>query len=149
MILISHRGNIDGPNKTLENTPDYILKSLNSCDMCEVDVWITNSEIFLAHDYPSKENRIDRSFLDSNKDRLIIHCKNVEALYYFQLRFAGFHYFWHQNDDYALTSFNWIWAYPDSPVPANSLSIAVLPEMFNTDVSDFAGICSDFITRYR
>ena len=39
MILISHRGNIDGPNPKLENSPEYIQLAMEKGFDVEVDVW--------------------------------------------------------------------------------------------------------------
>ena len=39
MILISHRGNITGPNKEMENKPEYIEKTLKMGYDVEIDVW--------------------------------------------------------------------------------------------------------------
>ena len=38
MILISHRGNINGPNPEMENNPEYIQKALDLGYDVEVDV---------------------------------------------------------------------------------------------------------------
>jgi hypothetical protein len=49
MILVSHRGNISGPNKERENSPQYIQEALDLKYDVEVDVWV-NDEIWLGHD---------------------------------------------------------------------------------------------------
>ena len=46
------------------------------------------------------------------------------------------HCFWHENDDYALTSKNWIWAYPGKSAIGKNSYIA-LPEINNDDISGF------------
>jgi len=38
MILISHRGNINGQNLEKENSPDYVLEALSKNYDVEVDV---------------------------------------------------------------------------------------------------------------
>jgi len=58
-----------------------------------------------------------------------------------------FNYFWHENDTVTLTSENWIWAFPGKQ-PING-SIAVMPEIYNDDVSEAAGVCSDYIQNYK
>ena len=55
---------------------------------------------------------------------------------------------WHDNDDYTLTSMGWVWAYPGMERPCEN-SIAVLPEIHNTNTENFWGICSDYIERYK
>lgn len=37
-ILISHRGNLIGPNLDLENNPDHIVKNVLPKFNCEVDL---------------------------------------------------------------------------------------------------------------
>lgn len=44
MILISHRGNIDGPNVKMENDPRYIENTLGKGYNVEVDVWSKGSD---------------------------------------------------------------------------------------------------------
>ena len=39
MILIAHRGNIDGINTSKENHPDYIKSALDSGFYAEIDLW--------------------------------------------------------------------------------------------------------------
>ena len=52
MKLISHRGNINGPNKEQENHPDYITSALKQGYDVEVDVWLIDGNIVLGHDEP-------------------------------------------------------------------------------------------------
>ena len=40
-----------------------------------------------------------------------------------------------------------MWVYPGRQPIKNS--IAVLPEMFNDDIKDCIGICSDYIKKYK
>ena len=61
MIFIAHRGNLNGPNKEMENKPEYILKALNKDFYVEIDVWYINNSFFLGHDNP--DYKIDIEFL--------------------------------------------------------------------------------------
>jgi hypothetical protein len=59
-----------------------------------------------------------------------------------------FNFFWHQNDDYTLTSKGYPWVYPGKMVPSNG--IFVLPEECDLELSSIRdmtifGVCSDFI----
>jgi hypothetical protein len=78
--------------------------------------------------------------------RLWCHAKNIEAVIEFQ-KYPHIHYFWHQEDDICLTSKNYIYAYPGKQPIKNS--IAVLPELYNDDLSICKGICSDYIKLYK
>jgi hypothetical protein len=145
MKLISHRGNISGPNPTLENSPDYIDKAIDQSYDVEVDLWFYDNVIWLGHDLPVYA--VNQKWLDDRVDYLWLHCKNVEFIDYISKAKLNFNYFWHQTDKVTLTSHKHIWAYPGEQPISNS--IAVMPEMYKDDLSMCGGICSDYIERYR
>ena len=58
MILISHRGNLEGPSN-LENHPDQIQKVLRLGFDCEIDLWREDNKWYLGHDYPEHEVNIN------------------------------------------------------------------------------------------
>lgn len=140
MILISHRGNIDGKKPELENTPNYIQKALDLGYHVEIDIWYDNG-FYLGHDFPQYE--ISFNYLIN--DKLWCHAKNIEAI--IEMKKYPIHYFWHQEDDITLTSKEYIWAYPGKQPIKNS--IAVMPELYNDDISKCIGICSDNIKKYK
>lgn len=146
MILISHRANIDGPNKNLENHPDQIKKILDKGYHVEIDVWFVDNKFFLGHDNPQYEVNIE--FIQNN--RFWHHAKTIETLH--KLNNIKPNYlincFYHQTDDCVLTSGGWIWTYPGKPIFSQQ-GIAVLPEsIINWDISNAGGICSDYILKY-
>lgn len=145
MIFIAHRGNINGPNLDKENSPKYIDRAINIGFDAEIDIWIKEHSLFLGHDKP--EYSIDFKWLQDRISKLWIHCKNVEAIVFFQECAYKFNYFWHQNDDITLTSKNYIWTYPGKQPIKNS--IAILPEINNDDISYCIGACSDYIQTYK
>lgn len=141
-ILISHRGNINGRNPDLENHPDYIQKALDLGYHVEVDVWYVNDKWYLGHDEPQYE--INQNFLKNGS--IWCHAKNLEALN--NMVYKSFIHFWHQNDDYTITSNAYIWTYPNKQLLENC--IAVLPELYpDWDISKAIGICSDYIEKYK
>ena len=147
MIFISHRGNLTGKKPEMENKPSYISDALNQGYHCEVDVWFVDNKFMLGHDEPKYGFPfvLFRSFYN----KLWIHCKNTEAISALN-DFPETHllnYFWHQNDDVTLTSKGYIWAYPGKQQIKNS--IAVLPEIYNDDISQCIGVCSDIIEKYK
>ena len=141
MYFISHRGNINGVNKDKENNPEYINKALENDFEVEVDVRFDDNKFFLGHDHNQYE--IDKKFLLNQK--IWCHAKTSEAL--IALKKIEAHYFWHQEDDYTLTSKGYIWTYPGKKLLDKS--ICVLPEIANYKEIDCLGICSDFIERYK
>lgn len=143
MILISHRGNINGKNVEMENHPSYIDEAIRLGFDVEVDMWWVDGRTYLGHDEPQYE--VDDIWLTERIDKLWIHCKNVELLYW--IRTTILHYFWHEEDTLTLTSKGYMWVYPGKqPIVG---SIAVMPEIHNDDVSKCLGICSDVIERYK
>ena len=149
--IISHRGNLSGPDKLTENSSKQVDLVLSLGLECEIDVWYVNREILLGHDSPKEV--VSLKWLDSRSSKLWIHCKNLESLDFFSSTSSELNYFWHQNDDYSLTSLGYIWAYPGKPL--SPMSILVLPELY-IDISKeslhlgnrkFLGVCSDHVTK--
>jgi hypothetical protein len=145
MILISHRGNIIGSNKLYENTNSYIDNAINLGYDVEIDIWIVENKIFMCHDNPN--NEIELEWLKKRYNKLWIHCKNLTAIEFFSYYKHFFNYFWHKNDDVTITSQGFLWGLPGKQPIKNS--IAVMPEIFNDDVSKCIGICSDIIEKYK
>lgn len=140
--MISHRGNISGPNPEKENSPCYILDALKKYEV-EIDVWFINSVFYLGHNAPVYP--ISSSFLRHPK--LWCHAKNIEALVE-MLKDEAIHCFWHQTDDVVLTSRKYIWAYPGKRM-SKERGIAVCPERVEGwDIDKAVGVCSDYIFKY-
>ncbi len=72
MKMISHRGNLDGPNPKWENHPQYITEALEHFPV-EIDVWKVGDEFWLGHDAPV--HKIKKDFILDQ--RLLLHCKNL------------------------------------------------------------------------
>jgi hypothetical protein len=142
MILISHRGNLNGPNPQKENHPDYIASALQKVSSVEIDVWYRNSKWFLGHDEPQYE--VEREFFYNTS--LWCHAKNIEALY--QLATLGVHYFWHEQDEVSVTSRGYFWTFPGKQLTTKS--IAVMPEIaVSENIETCAGVCSDYPLEWR
>ena len=141
MILISHRGNINGKLSNKENAPYYVNEALELGYNVEIDVWWYKNNFYLGHDEPMY--KIELKYLQDY--RLWCHAKNIEAI--INMKNNNIHYFWHQKDDITLTSKNYIWAYPGKQPIKDS--IAILPELYNDNVDMCKGICSDYIKLYK
>jgi len=149
MKLIAHRGNIFGQNPDKENHPDYILKALEyGCDV-ELDLWVKDNNLFLGHSTP--DYAIDSSFLESNKENFWVHCKNIEALWTCMFKINGLNYFWHQNDDFSVTSKGIFWTYPGKPLTPNSVLLVLNEEdLAHGDIGgDIYGICTDYVDEIK
>jgi len=145
MKLISHRGNLIGPNPERENSPLYLQEALDNGFDVEVDLWFIEDKLYLGHDEP--QYLISHSWLTQFLYRLWVHCKNPEAIVYLQENYPQINYFWHQEDTLTLTSKKYIWVYPGKQPIKDS--IAVMPEIHNDDISQCLGICSDYIQNYK
>jgi len=145
MKLIAHRGNIHGPNPSLENAPQYILDAIHQGYDCEIDVHYIENEYYLGHDRP--DYKIELSFLIAHSSSLWIHCKNFEAFDKL-IQLKELNIFWHEDDKYTLTSHQYIWAYPKMKV--SKRCIILLPEWsdFLFD-KDGYGICSDYVENIK
>ena len=141
MILISHRGNVDGITK-YENQPSYIDDTIQLGYDVEVDIWYIGGKLYLGHDLA--QYQIDINWLENRKSKLWIHCKNHSALEL--MCETDLHYFWHDEDDVTITSKGIIWAHPK--IKPLEKGIAVLPERHNWHVGDCLGVCSDYIKHY-
>ncbi len=144
MILISHRGNTNEKDTRRENHPSYIDKALQTGYDVEIDIWVKNNTPILGHDVAQYE--ISYNWLEARQDKLWIHCKNSSAIEWL-VSYSNLNYFWHQKDDLTITSKGIFWAYPGKQPIKNS--IAVLPEIFNDDLSQCIGVCSDYIQNYN
>ena len=142
--FISHRGNIDGRVVNSENSPDYISFALDKGYEVEIDVWFVDDSYYLGHDEPLY--LVKESFLENEK--FWCHAKNEES-FFRMLQNPNIHCFWHQNDDYTLTSKGIPWVYPGKKVFENS--IWVLPEKttYKYIQLNCLGICSDNISLYK
>ena len=143
MIIISHRGNVDGPDPKKENRQETIDFAIGLGYDVEIDIRLINGEFFLGHDGP--DSQVDIEWLRTRKKKLWVHCKNLEAVVWFK-EDAVFRYFWHQEDYVTLTSKGDIWAYPGfQPIKG---SIAVMPELNNDSTDVCAGVCTDYPKLY-
>lgn len=141
MILISHRGNIEGKVPESENNPLYINKALQRGYDVEIDVWYNNGAFYLGHDNPQYEVSIN--YL--RNDKMWCHAKNVEALN-LMLK-ENIHCFWHQEDDVTLTSRGHMWTFPGKET--TDKSICILLEKDSKIPEKVFGICSDYIKNYK
>jgi hypothetical protein len=107
-------------------------------------VWVKDNALYLGHDSPTWQ--VDRAFLQN--DKFWIHAKNLDALQWLATQDYQFNYFWHESDQYTLTSKQFIWAYPGMSLTKNC--IMVMPEFIDpllaaTKSVDCYAICSDYI----
>jgi hypothetical protein len=138
MLIISHRGNLNGPNPDTENDPEHIQKVLKKYN-CEIDVWFNKGKFFLGHDYPQYE--VETKFL--LQDGLFCHAKNLNALEE-MLEYKVKSCFYHENDNHTLTSDNLIWTYPGRNTGKKSIIVDTSKDWKLKEYKCF-GVCVDYV----
>lgn len=153
-ILIAHRGNTMGSNPERENNPLYLQEAIASGFRVEVDVWLVNGKYMLGHDAPQYEVGI--KFIEG--DNFWCHAKNKEALAALSQN-NGVNVFWHEKDQFTLTSWNQIWTYPTNFVEGSIINqfeqlmtlLPMTPENARDTIhyitlgKPYLGVCSDWV----
>jgi hypothetical protein len=143
MIRIAHRGNTSGPDPINENKPDYIIEAASRYDV-EVDVWKDNDSWWLGHDYP--QYKVDEQYIMN--DRFWCHAKSLKA--FEALLRLNARCFWHQEDDYTLTSTGIIWTYPLQETTHRSVIVCQsMEQTLHYYKKRIHGICSDYVGGIR
>lgn len=154
--LIAHRGNIDGRQPDKENHPDYIDRAIHLGYDVEVDVWGKEGQfgLWLGHDEPT--HSIDFRFLETRIQFLWVHAKCPYSMFLLREYLPSVRFFFHQTDDYTLTSWQDIWCYPGKEA-YGAHAIVLLPEQWMEldqvrqycDRTKAVGVCSDFVGQIK
>jgi len=151
MYFIAHRGNISGPSPELENSPQHIDNAISSGYDVEIDLRGSFTEgFYLGHD--CKQYEVSTDWLFQRASKLWIHAKDIESVSSLIGQSDIFNIFWHQEDDYTITSKGFIWTYPGKVLSPSSICVMPeeVPEIYETtQLTNCAGICSDFIGEYK
>ena len=140
--IISHRAYTEGEDTTVEDHPAAIQALLDSGFHVEIDVWYIDEEYLLGHDSPKYQ--IQETFL--KQEGLWCHAKNKDALE--RMLASEIHCFWHQEDDYTITSRGYIWAYPSKETSGKN-TVFLFPEKYpNIDYKKYNFICTDYVNRF-
>lgn len=144
MLVIAHRGNINGPVPAMENKPEYIRKSLLDGYQVEIDVWYNQKHDHLTLGHNLSQHVISKDFLKMNG--LWCHAKNIDALMIMNDLNVK-HFFYHERDSYTLTSSHFIWTFPGEEVTKRS--IVMFPEKIKPKMyKNCYGVCTDYAERY-
>jgi len=141
MKLISHRGNIIGPDKDQENKLEYIISALDKGYDVEIDVWCLEFDgFYLGHDFPQYPVSVE--FLKN--DSLWCHAKDYNSLN--KMISLDIQCFWHQKDNYTITNTGIIWTYPGMKVGEKSIVVCPTIEYAKAmRTRHLYGICSDYV----
>jgi hypothetical protein len=144
MILLSHRGNLNGPIPERENSRAYIDEALAQKYEVEIDIWGMNGKFYLGHDTSQYDVSLD--WLLDRSGVLLVHAKNIEALTF--LLNTSLRVFYHTNEKHTIiNNSNLIWSHDVSE--AGPLSIIPMLDSVENPPKNVVGICSDFIARLR
>jgi len=151
MKLISHRGNIIGPNPNRENSPSYIDTAISAGYEVEVDINYIDGVFYLGHDTPDYE--ISEQWIIKRKSNIWFHCKNLDAATHLSKISNSFQpleiqFFCHTSDAYVLTSTNHIWVHD---LKMNLSDRCIIPLLSDLDVKNYNNtpvyaVCTDYIT---
>lgn len=136
MIIISHRGNLEGRTE-LENSPAQIDEALNQFLPVEVDLRKYKGEIFLGHDEP--QYKIDWDWL-LDRPTLIVHVKTLDLID--DIASKDIEWFYHVNEPVTFTSRGLQWS-----MPGYFFKHGISVELGTYDpniAQNVAGICTDY-----
>ena len=142
--FISHRGNIDGPC-TMENSQSLIEFSIYCGFDVEVDIWEEDGKLYLGHDKPTYD--VDTEWLDTNRESLLCHAKNIEAGVV--LEEMEMEWFAHSWDAFVSTSMGGIIIHPRARLVPGCIIMMPEKRKKTMEFSTAYGICSDYIELYR
>lgn len=149
MRIIAHRGNVDGPNPELENSPAHIDQAIQSGFDAEVDVWVMpgDASVWLGHDAPMYP--VPWEFLTSRRHRLWCHAKNLRAMA--ALFDHDLNAFAHDFDDRVFTTHGFVWTFPGRCIIPGHRVVCVLPgadrRLDDEDMRQCHAICTDYCRR--
>jgi hypothetical protein len=155
MKIISHRGNLNGPDPSKENTKKQIEAAAKAGFDVEIDVWYVNKKLYLGHDEPKERITIGQLCKIQSKyfKALWIHCKNIEAFEYIYSNYddAIFpssypNFFWHENDKITMTNKGIPWCYPGTYV-SNGITVVFGDKEDLSKVKTY-GVCTDYPIKY-
>jgi len=137
MIIISHRGNVNGPEPNRENSPDYIDEALEAGYQVEIDLHVKDGKFYLGHDGPVHE--VSKDWLYFRRDSIWIRAKNYEAAVHLVNELNFCRWFAHERDRYCLTSCGYIWLHDRT---VKETTDCIVPLLSMLDIYDHSYIIS-------
>jgi hypothetical protein len=147
MKIISHRGNLTGPDLSIENLPEQIDKCISLGYDVEIDLRIKNEIPHLGHDYSQYE--VSFNWILERISNLLIHVKEFDALIWLKENIPNARFFCHQSDDFTIVSDGAIWVH-NLNVTVNERCIIPLITQDELKKSNFMinkvnAICTDYV----
>lgn len=142
--IISHRGNLNGPDLDLENNPNQINLALSKNFLVEIDLRIIENKFWLGHDKP--DYLIDKQWLLDRSNHLVIHSKDLLTSNYLIDLNKQLNWFYHTNEDIVLTSRGWLWCYPGIYLDKGITVLIGDQVKLNSKV---LGVCTDYPLKFE
>ena len=145
MKIISHRGNLLGPNPSQENSPSYIDWALSLGLDVEIDIRRIKNNFFLGHDNPDYEVSI--AWLNQRKKNLWMHTKNFSAFEKLLELNNKFIFFYYKSDPLVLVSNGKIWCHQLENITNPQNCIAPLinkTSLLENEEKNWFGVCTDY-----
>tara|TARA_X000000950_G_C13852748_1_gene635255 strand:- start:1099 stop:1635 length:537 start_codon:yes stop_codon:yes gene_type:complete len=155
LIVIAHRGLLEGPAKNLENNPENIIFNIKNYPNLfnEVDINIVKDAIYTGHDKPTY--KIDLEFILNNKTNLILHIKKLDYDSAYTIDtllelYESCHCFCHEEDNFTITNKGLIWSHPKMGINKNTVCVmpekvmSISSEAFIKNLNLLKGVCTDF-----
>jgi hypothetical protein len=145
MKIISHRGNLTGPNKSRENSPDYIEEAMTNGYDVEVDLRMKGVDLYLGHDEP--QYSITKSWITDRKKMLWVHTKDKESLLYMVHEIPDAQFFYHERERYTIVSNGLVWAHDFSLKLTDK---CIVPTLSLDEIEKYNGrgvyaLCTDYV----
>jgi hypothetical protein len=163
MEIISHRGNLDGPDPTRENTIEAITGAMALGYSVEFDVRYCDGTFYFGHD--RSQMPIDLAALSElvqvYDGTLYAHCKTVETLQWFtkcpdlqeEFSWCDIIPFFHDIDECILLKNDLIWVHPRATENAILIknAIFVQPTLIDSGVvqDKIYGVCTDYPNKVK
>jgi hypothetical protein len=159
MLLISHRGNVDGITPSKENTIPYMQQALARGFHVETDIYEHAGELYFGHAYGDSGEKVNWDFLACNSHKLLLHCKDARSIGIISKH--DLNWFCQEHDSYAISSRDLVIAHSKQGGMVYSKldryldsTIIMLPEKNGLgkkflEELGCVGVCSDIISFYE
>jgi len=145
MLLISHRGNLNGPLVERENSLEYIDEAIKLGFDVEVDLRNIDGKFWLGHDYA--QYSVEVEWMMDRINNIWFHCKNFDAARLLSNLNKNFKLFCHTNEPYVCTSLNYLWVHDlNNDLDSN----CIIPLISESDILNYKlykncyAICTDY-----
>jgi len=155
MKIISHRGNIRGPEPERENEPSYIDEAIALGFDVEIDIRYigplpgslpeVGGAFYLGHNTP--DYLVDVKWLRTRKDTLWIHCKNLDAAYELMRADLELRCFCSISDPFCFITQDFLWLNDLEVEPKDN---CIVPLLSTDDLKGYRfmgkpwGVCTDY-----